>query len=322
MPVKMNIESAFLEAAREGRTLVLFDQYRLSNSSNSPAVTASLENLRKALTSLNRVLLRAHAFDIEYLMDRHYTELARLKFTLTTHVRAKSDPGIRSLHDKIFRKHLRFDSQSQVVPRGVTRIFEEFIKGITYFQNQQQEQLATPIYHRLSSCGPSADDDKHRADHLICSKVSQTAAERARRRALTERCYLERLIFDALYRHEALHFPVIGTELASQNSGHLERLSTTQEDYESCFKDHSMEVTITYDDSMPCTLNVVRMYKDRILSEEIYTKTFSFSSSSGNKVFDPFISCIRRVLNATNGNVSTYGKVQTFADKRRWRPMH
>jgi len=40
---------------------------------------------------------------------------------------------------------------------GITQIFENFIKGITYFSDNIENKKIL-IYHRAASCGNSSDD--------------------------------------------------------------------------------------------------------------------------------------------------------------------
>jgi hypothetical protein len=68
--------------------------------------------------------------------DLHYENLVKIKFQLITHS--------RSIHDKIFVKLLNFE---KAPPLQITKYFDEFLKGITYFSSE------SPAYHRLSSCG-------------------------------------------------------------------------------------------------------------------------------------------------------------------------
>lgn len=63
-----------------------------------------------------------------------------------------------------------------------TDIFNDFIKGITWFHNEKVFNLKEPAYHRHGSCqerGKMNDNCKERAENI-------------------EKCYFERLIYNEL----------------------------------------------------------------------------------------------------------------------------
>ncbi len=214
-----------------------------------PTAVRDMEHaLERRLTAFEAALRRADGPQLENVKVTFAGELKRLQHAVAR--------PYRSLHDRIFVNLL---GSSRPVEH-VTRLFEDFVKGITYFAHEQ-EGAGTPIYHRLYSCGPYADT--HRLGNLVCSE-GLSDAELRRRRPLIERCYIERLIFDALYRREALHFPASGNVRPGQDDGHLFRLDLTRQDFETCFPDTRIEVRLDYQHGMvPLALEVVRTCRGR-----------------------------------------------------------
>jgi hypothetical protein len=250
-------------------------------------------NLDKELKRFEALLKKASVMDKEYIRDMYYDDLLKLKHTMT------SSPEFRGYHDRIIKNHFKLDKNA---PKGITLLFEQFIKGVTYFAYQKNNANDIPIYHRLYSCGDGTE--LYRGDHMICVQ-GISRIERNRRKKLIERCYIDRLIYDALYKHETLHFPSQGTDEASQDNGHMFRLDITKQDYESCFKDCVIGVEIEYADNMPILLRIKRSKQGIETSIEEYRKTYSFDTI-GNKIYEPLVECSKSVGHRV------YYKVQTF----------
>ena len=163
------------------------------------------DTMHAAMTSFESAISRATDPQKAWLKDVYGSELTRIKHTISKMA------NLRSLHDKVFTNHLKYDKST---PLHVTDLFEMFIKGITYFSNESSD--VHPIYHRFYSCGPR--EDTHRLGNLVCTGTLGKT-ELNRRRNLIERCYIERLIFDKLWGHEALFFPPVGPQEPEQNKG-------------------------------------------------------------------------------------------------------
>lgn len=209
---------------------------------------------------------QASSPQLHYFKEKYQGELQRMKPIIS-----KFD---RSLHDKIFNKL----NISRYVS-NVTSIFEEFIKGITYFEDERENNV-TPIYHRLYSCGPY--EDTHRLGNLICTDIL-TKAEINRRRPLIERCYVERLIYDEIYKNYALYFPY-KNEPPSQDDGHLFRMKITKEDFETCFPSTQIEVHIDHEENLPIRATIVRTHNG-VKTCIKYQKYFTISPFFGVKVY-------------------------------------
>jgi hypothetical protein len=230
----------------------------------------TLKIFEKSLNKSNPIL-------INFLKDRYGTEFIKIKYTISQF------PNLRSLHDKIYTKHLKYNRN---IPSHITILFENFIKGITFFSNEIE--TTQPIYHRLYSCGPY--DNNHRLGNLICTdNLSKT--ELKRRRPLIERCYIERLIYNELFIKESLHFPISGTQDNKQDIQHLFRMDLTETDFKTCFPDTSIKVEIDYEDNFPYKLIIIKTHKN-IQTKLTYIKTYGIINNN-NKIYEDLINCIK-----------------------------
>lgn len=239
------------------------------------------------LQTLYNIMLKASDVQLSYFREFFHGELQRMKTTISKHN--------RSFHDKIYNKL----NMTKYVSH-VTRMFEEFIKGITYFA--AEEEKTTPIYHRMYACGPYANT--HRLGNLVCSQ-ELTKEELKRRRPLIERCYIERLIYDAIFREHALHFPTYPSELPTQDKAHIERLKLTKQDFETCFPDTTITCTIRFEDGIPIQLTITKQAKKKTVLLR-FEKFLLISSSFGVKVYQENVECTKE----DNGHI--YIKTSRF----------
>lgn len=247
--------------------------------------------VQQSLTSFIASLEKATPPQLAFIKDRHLPELQRIKRTL---VAAKAP---RNLIDKVFQRYLDIGKS---MPMHVTRLFEEFIKGITYFSNEADG--SQPVYHRLFSCGPKGD--AHRQGHLICT-AGLSAKELRRRRPLIEKCYIERLIYHELFLHTTLHF-ANGSKPHVQDAGHMFRIDLTRQDFETCFPNTSIVVAVTFSDHYPCELQITRSTpQDTTVLQ--FRKSVSIDVFGG-KSYGSLVEC-RKVARGL-----TWAKVSSFAD--------
>lgn len=261
---------------------------------------ADLGALKGMLGRFEKAL--ANTAQFQDFSDLHYTEITRLAFTL----RSLKDPQIRSFYDRIFTNKLGLGRR---VPKPVTRLFEQFIRGITYFQNQVSDEPYTVVYHRLEACGPG--DDAYRRLHQQCTD-DMPQQRRSEIRRKIETCYIERLIYDRIYKEITLHFPNIGSETHEQDQAHRDRLEIVKADFKSCFWNLDIDVDIKFDMHMPYELTITRTIRGQFASSETYTKTISFDPIFGGKCFDNDVTAIRKT------NKYTYTRVQSFVTQPNW----
>lgn len=184
-----------------------------------------------------------------------------------------------------------------------SKIFDEFIKGITYFGcsftlNCQPK----PLYHRCSSCGYSIDD---------CDNI--------------ETCYVERLIFNEIYNFHELHFPktIDDTDFfeQSQDNGHLNFLNNTvKPKYFANFPDiRSIIVTINDNvvDTIPVKVTITKVFHKGTRTVETYTKEYNLTTT-GNKLYKEQVFC-EKFCNTTT-SAKHFKKSQVFYEPpKKWK---
>ena len=167
-------------------------------------------------------------------------------------------------------------------PTDTTRLFEEFIKGITYFFSEVDPTNPTPVYHRLFSCGPG--DSAFRQVYQQCRAPSDSdsataSAARAEAAQRIQTCYTERLIYDALWRLTQVRSasdadPAVSHEpLPNQDAGHIFRLELTRADFQTCFPNTDLSVSLAMTpEGFPMSVSIARTARGRLVSVERYTK--------------------------------------------------
>jgi hypothetical protein len=189
--------------------------------------------------------------------------------------------------DRIFMSRLR-DIVIVEKSRKLTSLFNEFIKGITYFDNEQVYSVREPVYHRRGSCVARGNINKE-CDGLITN--AETSQE-------IEKCYIERLIYDKMWSE------ILGMQ---QDEGHLNWISQTKNAYRTCFPNRDIEVELpefpqdyrsfndlnnSHQKLVVPTQLIIRYYENGSLhSTETYTKTY-------NDVLNQYIypvDCIKKI---------------------------
>lgn len=300
------MEAAFFDVVSEVRML------QLTNSQDFKKLKSYLKRFERTCNK-NK--------DANYLLvafqNLHYDEMNKIVFFL----RAQKDHELRGFHDRVFKNVFRIGNR---VPRHVTRVFDDFVKGITYFEFENPAQQ--PIYHRLHACGNGTDP--FRQQYHQCKKSMfefdgkiktqscvGVAAQRHNRKTKKDvqtritKCYLERMIYDRLYRDLELTFD----KEPEQDGGHLHRMQLTKEDFESCFPKTRFDIDIEYDNMLPYKLTIVRYVKDKEVSREVYVKRIVFDKVFGGKMYYEVVECYKHVGNRT------YKRLQGFgARPKRW----
>jgi hypothetical protein len=278
-----------------------FDPHRSKQTTmlsrhNLTSVSTKLKSFLTALNAEDSLLKTA-------FLNLHSTELNRIAFTL----KSIKNNSLLPLAQQFYNE-LQIGAH---IPTGVTLIFNEFIKGITFFEDEQSAD--TPIYHRLVSCGPG--DDSFRNAYLQCnSSMSPVEVQKVSNRINT--CYIERLIYDVLWKDQSLYFPTSVTDSGNkQNKGHLDRIEVTHNDYKTCFPDTHIEAHIIYMHMWPSELTLVKKVRDTIVSVVTYTKTVAFSIT-GAKYYENIVES-----HMTDSNDMKYLKVSTFANRGSWRKL-
>jgi hypothetical protein len=246
---------------------------------------------------LYKLLSSADHAQLETFIEKHYDELVKIKFVMTN---IKNNSGIRSIHDKLFIKTLAFGKHT---PLGITRRFETFLKGITYFSKDFVEiGKDIPIYHRLASCGPYVKT----ANFKCASDMQKNEIRKTKKRI--ETCYLERLVYDRLYRDQTLFFP----EKGNKDKAHEDWLKQTKDEFKTCFPNTNIEVLLEYDTQgkYPTKLIVTRYKNDKIANIQEYEKVLVYNDGWE---YDIDVKCTLRKNNITKM------KFQSFNKESKWK---
>lgn len=201
---------------------------------------------------------------LQGFIDNNYGQIKEVKIFL---INRKTDKA-RSLHDKIFTKILKFNSY---IPLGISHVFEDFIKGITYFSDELENKKKIPIYHRAASCGNSSED--FRKKYLQCYNTN-IPEEIEKKKEHIFKCYLERLIYDNMFRNLTFHFPKNLTEQElKQNNGHIFQLTERAKNFNKCFNNIELNIDIKYDNNFPIILDINYLKNNILIKKEIFMKT-------------------------------------------------
>ena len=98
-----------------------------------------------------------------------------------------------SLHNIIFKSSLIILKPSTYFKSLATIIFNKFVKGITYFSNDDVPQNI--VYHREQSCGSKTKSVAEK----FSEKISQSDLDKLRIKSIVRICYIERLIYDKIF---------------------------------------------------------------------------------------------------------------------------
>ena len=168
-----------------------------------------------------------------------------------------------------------------------TILFNEFCKGITYFQNEVV--IERPSYHRDASCGES---DKTAMDKFTIL-ATDAPGEAIRKKTAVRLCYIERLVYDALY----------SKILYAQDLSHLFEKQIMDHLHLHYFPNETISIEITYDCViLPVALTVKTMNHNGLPTIEKFTK--------------PWTSSIVRCEKTEAGKL--YVKTQSFVQEEAW----
>jgi hypothetical protein len=188
--------------------------------------------------------------------------------------------------------------------------FLKFIQGITLFHDH--DLLDTPAYHRSESCGPKNADDEYNLANINCIDFTDIQ-DLFRKRRNSWNCYLERRIYDDMYRTILNIF--------EQNFGHRLQLRHIEvNNLESCFPlmyFNFIQVKVLWaPDLIPIGLEFTYTLRDnpegpfKIVIEN-YHKKFNEESYLST------VSCEK--ITEDNGNITSHRVTQSvFKQKIQW----
>lgn len=278
-----------------------------STKQNTEHLKASLKTLEEKLTKLaphKRQQLR-FKFDVD---------LRNIKHILSNTTR---DPQLRSYHDKIFKNRLEYDA----LRMRATEVFNEFLKGITFFEHEHDPDNPVPIiYHRSKSCGPRSLTREEYKSTRSCN-IHDTNDELSRNKELIAKCYTERLIYDELFKQYALFFPTEWDQESSQDERHRNMLEDSKRDYESCHPNTTLQVSIKYDtkSQLPLHLTIRKISKrhEQEIEKKEYIRIMNDNDAIThyNQMYTDIVLCKRQVKNA---HTTLYKKMSYRQPTKRW----
>jgi hypothetical protein len=173
----------------------------------------------------------------------------------------------------------------------VTKIFTEFLAGITYFKKELQE-LRWPIYHRDASCGSK------RRQTIYTFRKTLFGPNMGHK---LERCYIERMVYDQIYRY------IVGI----QDFGHRFELQTLERFYLEYFPNKYMKIEVKFIGEIPNKLIISYLdsVSNRIIEKYEYKRTIIDNN------YDNTIICYKKILE------KEYMKEQTFELESEWKAI-
>jgi hypothetical protein len=196
---------------------------------------------------------------IHLLKQQYYPEINNIKACISS----IKDKQVASVRDKLYTKYFIM-AKSDIV----TKIFHEFIKGITLFNyenvasfNFKKEGV---LYHREESCGSK-----------FSSCTSNTAnTKRNRQRIL--KCYLERSIYNELYKkyHTDFMNSTYVEFTSNQDKGHKIQLDKVYNDFNTCYKNTMIDVDIKMHQRYHLPKQLTIRYINTISKQPIYTEVY------------------------------------------------
>jgi hypothetical protein len=264
---------------------------------NRRASTRDLNDVMKSLKPLETALgAAARDGSLEQVVADHGKTLLDVRNEVELllqepNVRSNNG-GIIGFRDSVF-EGLVPNIRPIQLQRRITRTFNEFVKGITYFAHQEVYAANQPVYHRHGACSPRGTDNHG-------CLPSNTVNARKVKKADIETCYIERQIFDAIWTHTQ----------SSQDYRHLEWLRKTRKAYESCHPDTMLTTSVCFDErNMPMSVTVEKDNGSDTVTEE-YIKLVSPEGA--------YLDTVMCVRTRTNGVAQR--KVSSFAAPTEWRP--
>lgn len=259
-------------------------------------------NLIVALGELVNELKSFHSmYDLQHFIRIHYHHFFALKSGLIK----TGNITLDDIRTQLFVETLKDVSSFKLAP--VSIMFEEFCKGITYFANEI-ENVSEVVYHRKSSCGPSTTvQDLH---YLPQMGNTNGVIERI------EKCLIERLIYDELFKQLTLHFPLTGTEEPFQNVNHMNMLEDMKHRYSQCPNKSTIDVHITMNEfSVPIQANIIKVYANNTIDNEVYTKQYTpLPHMMRQYAMDVYCTKVSNV----GGIMQYYQKKQGFIEEKQW----
>lgn len=223
--------------------------------------------------------LKRKDVQIDQCIQDYYQNLTSIKLLLSQLIQESKDVSRKvsmiQYRDKIYGSILS-GLDVEISSRKVTQVFDEFVKGITYFNDEEVYDQRHPVYHRRGSCSPRGQQNIPCKSGMYDETVSKEI----------EKCYLERLIYDAIWQE------LCNTQ---QDKGHLEWLEETRRAYLSCHPNHSIVVEFDFNSRRLSNDNVSASERN-IVPTQMSVKYFDGNGvETNNEIFTKTYNSITRV---------------------------
>jgi hypothetical protein len=260
-----NLKNMFFTIYSEIKLILL--QHSINENINENLFTEVYNNLDIFYKELNKI--KTNHILLQGFIDNNYGIIKEIKIFLINRKTKIS----RSLHDKIFTNILKLNSY---IPLGITHVFEDFVKGITYFSNEIENKKKIPIYHRPASCGDSSEDFKKK--YLQCYNTNEPEEIKHKKEHIFK-CYLERLIYDDMFRE-------LNNQELKQNNGHLFQLSERAKNFNTCFTGIYININIIYENNFPIILQIDYLKNNNVIKKELFLKSTYIDEYGNTRYYD------------------------------------
>jgi hypothetical protein len=257
-------------------------------------------DLLDALANMTTIVTTADRPEKIELIGQYRQDLVSVRELLQRQI----DPAVRKAGAELF-KSLPIPNK---VPLNLTMIFRDFIKGVTYFQHQDDNTRHQPVYHRLYACGPYSHDKTFKQ----CT-ATMTKDERRRRRAIGETCYIERAIYNKIYEHEMAE--MVGKTIVNipVDAGHYHQEKEAYADYASCCPGCDVQVDVEFGLLGPVMVTLRKYKFKKLIATETYRKNIVNTGNGGiGWKYDDLVQCTKQV------KTLSYFKVQAFEVETKW----
>jgi hypothetical protein len=222
----------------------------------------SIENVLAILKNFEKHLKKAN--DISAIIEDHNDMLLSIQYNLYFLISEKGNSSFKKdlldCRNRIFLSKLPGVKPIDLMQK-VTTIFNDFIKGITWFISEKRYKLTEPAYHRDGSCPARGGLNP------TCTLFDNVNAD------VIEKCYIERLIYDNIWQV---------VMMCAQDKEHQNWLEETRKAYKTCFPNTILEIKVQYSDKkyiehIPERLTVTKTNVLLYSVEEYkYTKEYSY----------------------------------------------
>lgn len=277
------------------KIMSVISEYRIQLKNNIPnksLVDKYVQMFSKLNTQFATQVAKIEPFELKIFIDNNDIELYRVHDTLRGSFAKLVLPlslvlAWRAQHD-VFFTSIGMKRPSTRFSHVATKIFNEFVKGITYFESNTL--VANPVYHRDESCGVAGVP----ANAKFVVDLLDTQLVQERKKKITKMCYLERLVYNDIYKN-VFNF---------QDSGHLYELHMMEklfEKYNPTVNSFYIHIKYSEDSMYPVYLAITIKRSFHTESEE-YVKLWKSN----------IIQCSKTV------NDLFFDKVQTFQKEEPW----